>query len=65
MDADELRLEITIVTQDALDLADKLAEMVSVSPRSDWKIARAAGDFKRKRADLRRLRAALRIEVAG
>ena len=64
MDEDELRAEITVVTDEAFRIADALAVEVSNCRMGNpaWRLAR---EYAEKRRYLVRLRAALKIEVAG
>ena len=64
MGEDELRAEIAIATDEAFKLADALAVEVANCRMGNpaWRLAR---EYSEKRRYIVRLRAALKVEVAG
>lgn len=64
MDEIDMRLAIEVATEEALTIADELANTAVLSAESPAAF-KLAGDFQQKRAEIRRLRRALKAEVAG
>jgi hypothetical protein len=65
MDEFELRSELAQATDDALDLGSQLATACIDGPLGTPRVAGLAREFLEKRAEVRRLRRAVAVEVAG
>lgn len=61
-DVDELRAELTVATDELIELADELAREVSTR---GWRTPKLARDYQEKRLLVRSLRRAVAVEVAG
>lgn len=61
----DIRTELTVATDEALNLADSLALEVVDSPKKTPRTFKLARDYQEKRLLVRRLRRALAVEVAG
>lgn len=64
MDDFEFRVALEAVTDETLELADRIAERAAVS-KSDPELAREVANYLQLRGTMRRLRRARVAEIAG
>ena len=65
MDIDELKAELAVANDTAFELADELAEKIAAGHDNSRSTQELALAYQGKRRDIRRLRRALKAEVAG
>jgi hypothetical protein len=65
LDIEHLKADLAVATDEALEIADRLALEVVDSPRKTPDAFRLAREFQEKRIHVRRLRRAIKAEVAG
>jgi hypothetical protein len=65
LDIEDMRADLAVATDEALEIADRLALEVVDSPRKTPDVFRLAREFQEKRLHVRRLRRAIKAEVAG
>lgn len=65
IDVDDLRVELVAATDEALAIADRLADLTITRAVGASTIAKVAREYQEKRVEVRRLRRAVAVEVAG
>lgn len=65
IDVDDLRVELTVASEEAFAIADRLADLAATRVVGEATVAKVAREYQERRADVKRLRRAVAFEVNG
>lgn len=65
VDIDDLRVDLGVATEQALALADEIEAAITAGRASTPLVLSLAVDYREKRQEIKRLRRAIQVEVAG